>query len=237
MGSSFRLPRAQPPTDHRTPGPVLGNTGAQAHPGNGFPFEGSQRRPHSSKDQQAVGKLPGACLTRGPAAGLGNKHGKVPQAPGSEDRLRAGLQRPPGQTAELVARHSSRGGGCTSSSAGRPGLLGVPLPLPWLWSPGQKSEEARRAAPEEERGPQTPGQGCPGLCPGDPRSAWGQAGTGPSVPRTHTGPRVTLHSPGEDVQVRVGGTPTWGGRTGAPSTRLPLGAPAADQELKHNSVS
>lgn len=237
MGSSFRLPRAQPPTDHRTPGPVLGNTGAQAHPGNGFPCEGSQRRPHSSKDQQAVGKLPGACLTRGPAAGLGNKHGKVPQAPGSEDRLRAGLQRPPGQTAELVARHSSRGGGCTSSSAGRPGLLGVPLPLPWLWSPGQKLEEARRAAPEEERGPQTPGQGCPGLCPGDPRSAWGQAGTGPSVPRTHTGPRVTLHSPGEDVQVRVGGTPTWGGRTGAPSTRLPLGAPAADQELKHNSVS
>lgn len=237
MGSSFRLPRAQPPTDHRTPGPVLGNTGAQAHPGNGFPFEGSQRRPHSSKDQQAVGKLPGACLTRGPAAGLGNKHGKVPQAPGSEDRLRAGLQRPPGQTAELVARHSSHGGGCTSSSAGRPRLLGVPLPLPWLWSPGQKSEEARRAAPEEERGPQTPGQGCPGLCPGDPRSAWGQAGTGPSVPRTHTGPRVTLHSPGEDVQVRVGGTPTWGGRTGAPSTRLPLGAPAADQELKHNSVS
>ena len=159
MGSRFRLPRAQPPTDHRTPGPVLGNTGTQAHPGNGFPSGGSQRRPHSSKDQQAVGKLPGACLTRGPAAGLRNKHGKVPQASGSENRPGAGLQQPLGQTAELVARHSSCGGGCTSSSAGCPGFLGVARPLPWPWSLSQKSEEARRVAPEE-RGPQTPGRGC-----------------------------------------------------------------------------
>ena len=159
MGSRFRLPRAQPPTDHRTPGPVLGNTGTQAHPGNGFPSGGSQRRPHSSKDQQAVGKLPGACLTRGPAAGLRNKHGKVPQASGSENRPGAGLQQPLGQTAELVARHSSCGGGCTSSSAGCPGFLGVARPLPRPWSLSQKSEEARRVAPEE-RGPQTPGRGC-----------------------------------------------------------------------------
>lgn len=225
MGSSFLLPRAQPPTDHRTPGPVLGNTGAQAHPGNGFPFGGSQRRPHSSKDQQAVGKLLGACLTRGPAAGLGNKHGKVPQASGSENGPSTGLQRPPGQTAELVARHSSRGGGCTSSSASCPRLLVVPLPLPQPWPLGQKSEKARRVAPEEERGPQTPGRGCPGLCPGDPRRAWGQAGTGPSVLRTHTGARMTLRSPGEDVHVGGPGAapPGKGGRTlHLPS--CPLGA-------------
>lgn len=62
MGSSFLLPRAQPPTDHRTPGPVLGHQGLRPTLEMASHLGGARER-HSSKDQQAVGETLGACLT------------------------------------------------------------------------------------------------------------------------------------------------------------------------------
>lgn len=44
VSPGFRLPGAHPPSDRRTPRPALGNTGAQAHPGNGLVHTRQGRR-------------------------------------------------------------------------------------------------------------------------------------------------------------------------------------------------
>lgn len=206
--------------------------------------------PHFSKEQQVVGKLPGAHLTRGPAVGSGNKHGKVPEAPGPGSENRLGACSDLGLLDKQLGwwpRIPAMGEGSASSSTCHSRLLATPrLPLPAQVT-GSEARGGWEGRPGGGNGPADSRERPPWALPRGPSQAagWGQAGTGPSVPRTHKGSRVTPPSPrgrragrsgGDRMRSWVGESPTQGGRAGTPSTRLPLGAPAAYQALNQTFV-
>lgn len=206
--------------------------------------------PHFSKEQHVVGKLPGAHLTRGPAVGSGNKHGKVPEAPGPGSENRLGACSDLGLLDKQLGwwpRIPAMGEGSASSSTCHPRLLAMPrLPLPAQVT-GSEARGGWEGRPGGGNGPADSRERPPWALPRGPSQAagWGQAGTGPSVPRTHKGSRVTPPSPrgrragrreGDRMRSWVGESPTRGGRAGTPSTRLPLGAPAAYQALNQTFV-
>lgn len=156
--------------------------------------------PHFSKEQQVVGKLPGAHLTRGPAVGSGNKHGKVPEAPGPGSENRLGACGDLGLLDKQLGwwpRIPAMGEGSASSSICHPRLLAMPrLPLPAQVT-GSEARGGWEGRPGGGNRPADSRERPPWALPRGPSQAagWGQAGTGPSVPRTHTGSRVTPPSP------------------------------------------